>query len=130
MSGIDLKEQEKPQILIGTSGFSYQDWKGHFYPETISDSAMLRHYAKIFNAVEINSSYYAIPQPKNMEAMVKKTEGNLEFVVKAHQDITHNREKAEEALPAFKEGIKPFQNHNVLGRVIMPSKKAGRASSR
>jgi uncharacterized protein YecE (DUF72 family) len=119
MSGIDLKEKEKPQILIGTSGFSYQDWKGHFYPENISDCDMLRHYAKTFNTVEINSSYYAIPQPKNMEAMVKKTEGNLEFVVKAHQDITHNREKAEEALPAFKEGIKPLQNHNVLGCVLL-----------
>ncbi len=112
----DVKE---PKILIGTSGFSYKDWKGHFYPEKISDRDMLRHYAQTFDTVEINSSYYAIPQAKNMEAMFNKTEGNLEFVVKAHQDITHNRVKADVALPAFKEGLKPLQDHNVLGCVLL-----------
>ena len=111
--------EKTPKILIGTSGFSYKDWIGPFYPEKLRDRDMLPYYARSFSAVEINSTYYAIPRPQNMEAMVKKVEGKMEFVVKAHQDITHNREKYEVALPAFKEGLKPLQSHNVLGCVLL-----------
>jgi uncharacterized protein YecE (DUF72 family) len=48
-------------ILIGTSGYSFQDWRGTFYPEDIEDGRMLDYYKKFFNAVEINSTYYRIP---------------------------------------------------------------------
>ena len=107
------------KILIGTSGFSYQDWKGPFYPEKLPAREMLSFYATLFSTVEINSSYYAIPKRKNMEAMVQKTEGKLEFVVKAHQDITHKRENVEKALPLFKEALRPFQDHQVLACVLL-----------
>jgi len=112
-------EISEPKILVGTSGFSYKDWKGYFYPQKIKDAQMLPFYANYFPVVEINSTYYGIPDPRNMEAMVNKTEGKMEFVVKANQDITHNREKVEDALPAFKEALKPLQDHNVLGGVLL-----------
>lgn len=112
-------EEKEAKILIGTSGFSYKDWEGPFYPEKLSDKQMLSYYATFFPTVEINSTYYAIPKPENMEIMVGKTGGELEFVVKAHQDITHSREKVEGALPLFKESLKPLQNHNVLGCVLL-----------
>ncbi len=118
MSAVETESKE-PKILVGTSGFSYKDWKGPFYPEKLQDHEMLSYYASHFPVVEINSTYYAIPRPQNMEAMVRKTEGKLEFVVKANQDMTHNRQKAEEALPGFKEALKPFQIHNVLGCVLL-----------
>ncbi|MGH7275306.1 MAG: DUF72 domain-containing protein [Nitrospiria bacterium] len=112
-------EEKAAKILIGTSGFSYKEWKGPFYPEKLPDREMLRYYAASFPAVEINSTFYAIPRSENMEIMVKKTEGKLEFVVKAHQDLTHNREKADEALPPFKAALKPLQDHKVLSCVLL-----------
>jgi uncharacterized protein YecE (DUF72 family) len=106
-------------LLIGTSGFSYKDWKGPFYPEKLSDRNMLSYYALHFRAVEVNSTYYHIPPPRNIDAMVKKSEGKVEFVVKAHQDITHNREKADEAIPKLIEAIEPMRASRTLGCVLL-----------
>ena len=60
-------------IHIGTSGFSYDDWKGHFYPERIDKKDMLSYYASVFNAVEINASYYTIPSAASVASMDRKT---------------------------------------------------------
>ena len=48
-------------ICVGTSGFSYQGWKGFFYPDDVKDSQMLPFYASRLNCVEVNSSFYAVP---------------------------------------------------------------------
>jgi uncharacterized protein YecE (DUF72 family) len=114
-----MTEEKGSKVLIGTSGFSYQDWKGPFYPDRLPDREMLVYYSSSFPTVEINSTFYAIPQPRNMAAMVTKTGGKMEFVVKANQDLTHNRDKMEEALPRFKEALKPFQSQRVLGCVLL-----------
>jgi len=47
-----------PEIRIGTSGYSFQDWKEPFYPEEVKDGEMLTHYARHFNCTEINVTYY------------------------------------------------------------------------
>ena len=107
------------KILIGTSGFSYQDWKGPFYPEKLPAREMLPFYSTVFSAVEINSTYYAIPLPQNMEAMIQKTEGKMDFVVKANQEMTHHREKMEKSVPPFLEALRPLQDHKVLGCVLL-----------
>ena len=74
-------------VKVGTSGFSYPEWRGPFYPEKHPQQQMLEFYAKHFSAVEINSTYYHIPPARNMAAMARRAEGRLEFAVKAHQDI-------------------------------------------
>jgi uncharacterized protein YecE (DUF72 family) len=51
------------KFKIGTSGYSYQDWKGPFYPEKLPKGKMLDYYAQYFDTVEINSTYYRIPHP-------------------------------------------------------------------
>ena len=107
------------KILIGTSGFSYPDWKGPFYPDKIPNREMLAYYAASFSTVEINSTYYAIPRPQNMEIMAEKAAGKLDFVVKAHQDLTHKRDKMAESLPHFKSALQPLQAHKVLGCVLL-----------
>ena len=71
-------------ILIGTSGYSFPDWVGNFYPLHIERSRMLDFYAKQFPAVEVNSTYYRIPPPSTMHAMERKTPPGFEFVVKTH----------------------------------------------
>lgn len=111
--------QTKGKILVGTSGFSYQDWKGPFYPPTITNPQMLAYYASRFGAVEINATFYAIPGPRSMEGMLRKVGDTFEFVIKAHQDMTHQREKAKDALPRFHEAIKPLAGAGQLGCVLL-----------
>lgn len=106
-------------IKVGTSGFSYPEWRGPFYPEGLPQQRMLDFYAGHFAAVEINSTYYHIPPPRNMAAMAKRAEGRLEFAVKAHQDMTHSREQLDDALPAFRQAIEPLREAGALGCVLL-----------
>jgi uncharacterized protein YecE (DUF72 family) len=105
-------------IKVGTSGFSYPEWKGPFYPTKLPPQQMLAYYAQHFPAVEINSTYYHIPPARNMAAMAKRAEGRLEFAVKAHQEMTHAREKYAEALPHFHEALGPLREAGRLGCVL------------
>src|SRR4030042_6397203 len=78
-------------IKIGTSGFSFEDWKGPVYPADMRDRDMLSFYEKElgFNALEVNFTYYTLPSQKSFSAMSKKTSKGFEFVVKAFKGMTH-----------------------------------------
>lgn len=76
-------------LHIGTCGFSYREWIGPFYPKGIRSLEMLPYYAQRFDAVEIDSTYYAIPKPELFEGMNKRTPENFRFTVKAPGSITH-----------------------------------------
>ena len=76
-------------IHIGTSGFSYKDWEGPFYPEGYSDREKLSYYAREFDTVEINYTYYNLPSAKTLMAMADKTPSHFVFSIKAHQSMTH-----------------------------------------
>jgi uncharacterized protein YecE (DUF72 family) len=86
---------------VGTSGFSYADWKGHFYPKGMADRDMLAFYAERYPMVEINATYYQVPSPKNVRAMVEKVPEGFEFVVKTHRSITHVRGNVYEAMSSM-----------------------------
>jgi len=105
-------------IYIGTSGFSYDDWKGHFYPEKLAKKDMLPYYAQRFNAVEINSTYYTIPGVASFASMARKTPEQFQFVVKAHQDMTHADEPGQEIFDTFLYAIEPLQTSNKLGCIL------------
>ena len=105
-------------IKVGTSGFSYPEWRGPFYPEGLHQQHMLDYYARHFPAVEINSTYYHIPPPRNMAGMARRAEGRLEFSVKVHQDMTHTREKYADALPPFRAAITPLREAGALGCLL------------
>ena len=62
-----------PEIVLGTSGFSFADWVGPFYPPGTKRGEMLALYAEKFVAVEINATYYRIPPPSTMESLVAGT---------------------------------------------------------
>ncbi len=79
------------KTYIGTSGWSYDDWIGPFYPEGIEKGKMLDFYAKEFNLVEINSTFYALPNKYAVLAWNKKTPDNFVFTAKIPQEITHKR---------------------------------------
>jgi uncharacterized protein YecE (DUF72 family) len=79
------------RVLIGTSGYSFRDWVGPFYPPGTRSGDFLRLYSRHFNAVEINSTYYRIPHPQVIEMMEQKTPPGFHFVVKLNQAMTHER---------------------------------------
>jgi uncharacterized protein YecE (DUF72 family) len=95
-------------ILIGTSGYSFQDWRGTFYPEDIEDGRMLDYYKKFFNAVEINSTYYRIPSATVFYHLDKKTPPDFHFIVKVHKQTTHEREGNREAMESLLKSTEPL----------------------
>lgn len=105
-------------ILIGTSGFSYEDWKGEFYPVGISSKEMLSFYCRVFPAVEINSSYYAVPSRASVAEMARKTPADFRFTVKAHKDITHSERCDSKTIKTLLASIEPLKDSGKLGCVI------------
>ncbi len=77
------------RVLAGTSGFSYKEWKGSFYPEDLPASRMLAYYAERLPAVEINNTFYRMPKPALLEGWSAEVPDSFRFVLKASQRITH-----------------------------------------
>ncbi|HEX5030315.1 MAG TPA: DUF72 domain-containing protein [Candidatus Eisenbacteria bacterium] len=101
-------------IVIGTSGYSFPDWVGSFYPPHIERSRMLDFYAKQFPAVEVNATYYRIPPPSTMHAMERKTPPGFEFVVKTHHDMTHKQSLDPELHDSFRRAVAPLTDAGKL----------------
>jgi uncharacterized protein YecE (DUF72 family) len=77
------------RIFAGTSGYSYKEWKGSFYPEDLPASKMLEYYASTFPAVEVNNTFYRMPSAKTLEQWRDSVSPEFRFVIKASQKITH-----------------------------------------
>jgi len=105
-------------LYIGTSGFSYQDWIGPFYPENIKKGDMLHLYAQQFNTVEINSSYYRIPPAAVFYHLQRKVPDDFKFAVKANQEMTHVREINQPVFQEFKASLQPLLNSGKLGCIL------------
>ncbi len=76
-------------LRIGTSGYSYKEWKGVFYPENIKPADMLSFYAQRLGTVEINNTFYHMPTPKVLEGWASQVPETFRFVLKTSQKITH-----------------------------------------
>lgn len=105
-------------LYFGTSGFSYNDWVGPFYPPKMPRQEWLRQYASEFNALELNSTYYAIPQLSVVKNMIAKTGEGFLFSVKANQDMTHTRQNENAVFVAFVQMLRPFIDAGKLGCVL------------
>jgi len=105
-------------IYLGTAGFSYDDWVGSFYPVGIPKHQWLAYYAREFNTCEINSTYYALPRPANIKAMVQKTGEGFLFSIKANQQMTHLREDNAQVFQAFRQVIEPVIAAGKLGCIL------------
>jgi uncharacterized protein YecE (DUF72 family) len=79
----------RAQIHIGTSGWSYDHWKGPFYPEHLNNSRMLEYYAQRLRSVEINSTFYRLPELQTLRHWYDSTPQDFRFAVKASRYITH-----------------------------------------
>jgi uncharacterized protein YecE (DUF72 family) len=76
-------------LYVGTSGYSYKEWKGTFYPQDLPDKQMLRFYGERFRSVEINNTFYRMPKASVLEAWAAEVPADFKFVLKASQRITH-----------------------------------------
>ena len=80
------------RIRLGTSGFSYKEWRPSFYPADLRETDFLKFYATRFNTVEIDSTFYRIPNPKTIDGWKNATGEDFQFAVKATQRITHKEQ--------------------------------------
>jgi len=78
-------------VRVGTSGYSYAEWKGSFYPEKMAAKDMLRYYAERFSTVEINNTFYRMPTEPLLQSWAQQVPENFMFVIKAPKRITHDR---------------------------------------
>ena len=79
------------RLLAGTSGFSYKEWLGKFYPEKLPGDAMLRYYAERLVTVEINNTFYRMPAEAMLSNWVKEVPDHFTFTLKAPRRITHEK---------------------------------------
>jgi len=82
---------EPMQFFVGTSGYSYKEWKGSFYPDKLPQKEMLSYYSERFSTVEINNSFYRMPGIDVVESWAQQTPASFRFVLKAPQTITHRK---------------------------------------
>jgi uncharacterized protein YecE (DUF72 family) len=76
-------------LHVGTSGYSYKEWKGNFYPEDLPAKEMLSYYSRRLPAVEINNTFYRLPQASMVENWKAQVPDDFRFSIKATQRITH-----------------------------------------
>ena len=79
------------ELRAGTSGFSYDEWRGSFYPQDLPAGQMLRYYADHLPAVEINNTFYRLPAEKMLRQWAEQVPSGFTFVLKASQRITHQK---------------------------------------
>src|SRR5215211_2227599 len=98
------------KILVGTSGWSYKEWKGSFYPAKIPAEEMLRFYAGHFPTVEVNNSFYRIPAERVLAGWAEQVPEHFQFVMKASRRVTHNARLKDEdgSLAYFLRAVNPL----------------------
>lgn len=107
------------QFHIGTSGWSYDGWKGVFYPEKMKSADFLDYYCQYFDCVELNSSFYRLPSPSTIAKWKKQTPENFLFCPKLSRYITHVK-KLNDVDDALKMFIRRFQSiKNKMGPILV-----------
>jgi len=108
------------QIYIGTSGYSYEDWKGFFYPAGVDSKEYLCYYSSFFNTVELNFTYYCFPNVPAFSSMCEKVKDLEDFIfsVKANKIFTHQREYSDNDAKNFTDSLKPLKEFGRLGSIL------------
>jgi uncharacterized protein YecE (DUF72 family) len=101
-------------IYIGTSGYSYKDWIGPFYPEGTKDTAMLTWYSQEFQFLEVKSTYYHMPGLRLFESINNKTADNFRVAVKLFKGFTHERNLGAPEAQNFVNALRPLAESGKL----------------
>jgi uncharacterized protein YecE (DUF72 family) len=106
-------------MYLGTSGYSYDDWRHVYYPTNVPRGSWLAYYATEFRAVELNFTYYRLPTAEQLKRLAAQTSDDFKFAVKAHQDITHVRKCDPVVFAQFRAALEPLQQEDKLGAVLL-----------
>jgi uncharacterized protein YecE (DUF72 family) len=100
------------QLYIGCSGWSYSSWQGPFYPSNIENKHWLSYYSQVFNYVEIDSTFYRIPNQFMVKNWARKTPADFRFTAKFPKVITHDKKfrSVEKELGLFYDAMKPLKD--------------------
>lgn len=98
------------RIVVGTSGYSFPDWVGPFYPPGTRSADFLPYYAQHFAAVEVNSTYYRVPNARMLERMEQKTPDGFRFMVKLNQAMTHESSRDPALYREFLAAVQPLKD--------------------
>ncbi|MFZ2098537.1 MAG: DUF72 domain-containing protein [Anaerolineales bacterium] len=112
------------QWYIGTIGFSYKDWVGEFYPSSITQREYLPYYSKVFNSVEIDTTFHAIPRPTTVQSWYAVTPPEFKFCVKTPRIVTHDLglKGTNGLMNEFLESISPLQGKTGPILIQLPPK--------
>lgn len=106
------------RVFVGTSGYSYKEWKGSFYPEKFSEKNMLGYYSERFNTVEINNTFYKMPKKDVLLSWKNQVNDEFRFVIKANKRLTSFKsvEDIRESFKWFNDNINVMEKN--LGVVL------------
>ena len=113
-----LESESRPDIRIGTSGYAFLDWVGPFYPPGLRENDRLTYYARYFPVSELNVTFYRLPRLASLRSIADRTPPEFQFFIKAHQDITHHRNRAGSAFKPFRGCLGPFRETGKLAGVL------------
>jgi uncharacterized protein YecE (DUF72 family) len=109
---VEFSELKRRRLRIGCSGWQYKHWRGDFYPAELPVSRWFAHYALSFDTVEINNSFYRLPEAETFEGWRRRSPSEFLFAVKASRYLTHRKKLSdpEEPIARF------FERARRLGR--------------
>jgi len=105
------------KFVIGTSGYSFSDWVGPFYPPGTRSGEMLAEYAKHFATVELNFTYYRMPTARTLAGIAARTPDDFSLWIKANQETTHRANR--DAAAPFLQALAPLTEVGKLAGVLM-----------
>ena len=105
------------KFIVGTSGYSFADWVGEFYPPGTQSSEMFGFYTQMFRAVELNYTFYRVPVSRTMESLAQASPDDFIFWVKANQKTTHQMDRSVSS--PFIEALQPLRDTGKLGGVLL-----------
>jgi len=108
---------DKTRYIVGTSGYSFADWVGTFYPPGTQRGEMLTQYVNHFETVELNFSYYRIPNQTTLGRIAAKVREDFTFWVKANQKTTHQQDRSIAA--EFLDALTPLSETGKLAGVLL-----------
>jgi uncharacterized protein YecE (DUF72 family) len=108
----------RTQLFLGTGGYANEDWVGLFYPPTLKKNEWIGFYSTQFNAVELNSPFYAVPGQKAIEGILARAEGRVMLSSKLHQSFSHTLEADQAAAERFLYTFAPARQAGVMGPLL------------
>jgi uncharacterized protein YecE (DUF72 family) len=99
-------------VWVGTSGYSYPDWVGPFYPEGMRPNRMLAYYSRQFSLVELNFTFYRPPTPEMLARIADQVPAGFQFIVKLPRSISHEEKPTD--LPLFRHSVEQMRRRGCL----------------